>query len=308
MKLSTYYPKMGTCLLSILLCTACQQESALYKKHFTEKEKAGHSSTLINGAGTDLYYQGTAAERGIILEAQKLNPNNGDVYRELGVPYLKRGFAVEANDFYEQAVELKPEEWQGYWGYCILYFYRDYEKALVHLEEMDARTPDFIDYPQSTSVEYMKGLCHLHMGNYNRAIEHLNKHIEFEVKSGNEKYLDLARTVLANAFIGLKNYIKAEQILKKAIDLSGGNAEVWYYYALNHYYQKNKSSATKALDKSKELFESGHSLGRSYVSEFYQIYQEDIDRLQTALDKSDDGNIRQLGAHNPKNSKTLKYI
>ena len=38
------------------------------------------------------------------------------------------------------------------------YFYRDYKRALKDIEEYDALTPNFVDYPQWTSVNYMRGI------------------------------------------------------------------------------------------------------------------------------------------------------
>lgn len=285
MKLSHYCLDVCLGVCSLLFLLGCSQQPDLYQRKWTKKEQKERAESLLNGAGTDLYYQGTVAERAIILEAQKLNPNNGDIYRELGVPYLKRGIATKAHAHYEKAVRLKPKEWQGYWAYCLLYFYRDYANALLHLEKADALTPDFIDYPQSTSVEYMMGLCHLKMGAFNQAIDHLKKHIEFEEKSGNEKYLDLSRIALAQAFRGLNNLEKANEILEKANELSGGNAETWYYYALNLYERNKISKARNAIEKSENLLQKGHRLGRGYVEEFYQIYAEDIEDFKVFLNR-----------------------
>ena len=148
----------------IVVMSSCGEADILYKRTYSEEEKTVLSESLLNGAGTDLYYQGSVGERMIIHEGNSYNPNNAWGEREIGVPYLKRGFATEANKYYTRAIEYDPEQWLGYKAYCWLYFYRDYETALEEIDRFDAMTPGIVDYPQSTSVNYMRGLCYLQLG------------------------------------------------------------------------------------------------------------------------------------------------
>jgi len=172
-----YYPRACLFVATVFIFSACQQNDVLYQKEYSAKEKLALSESLLNGAGTDLYYQGTVAERMVILEGMKYNPTNAWGQRELGVPYLKRGFAHEAYKYYKKAVEADQAEWQGYMAYCWLYFYRDYETALEAIDAYDKLTPDFVDYPQATSVDYMRGICYLKLGDQDKAIHFMEKHL-----------------------------------------------------------------------------------------------------------------------------------
>ena len=172
------------------MLSSCTKQDIIYKKQYTEEEKKNLSETLFNGAGNNLYYQGSVGERMIINEGVKHNHHYAKGQRELGVPYLKRGFAAEAFQHYAKASKSDPEEWLGNKAYCWLYFYRDYELVLQEIEEYDPLTPGFVDYPQSTSVNYMRGISHFHLGHYDEAIHYLDLHLNKELADVGAPYIE----------------------------------------------------------------------------------------------------------------------
>ena len=87
----------GYALLIIILIvnlTACQSEPVLFKREFSEAEKIKLAGQMITSIG-QRYNQGSVAEAMVLEEAIRVNPQRSDLHREIGVPYGKRGLAVE---------------------------------------------------------------------------------------------------------------------------------------------------------------------------------------------------------------------
>ncbi|MEL7220836.1 MAG: hypothetical protein AAGJ93_05920, partial [Bacteroidota bacterium] len=169
------------CLAGIM-CTfysSCQrQEAVWYEKEFTSEEHKALSLNLLEGIG--YYYQGSPASQMLLEEALAYDPNSAKIHREIGVPYLKRGIASAFPDYYGKAADLDPLGWTGWRGYLYLYFYRDYERAIADFNLTDTLTPNQVDYPQSISVDYMRGICYLMIDDYPSAIDYFDRHIAYE--------------------------------------------------------------------------------------------------------------------------------
>jgi len=265
----------------VFLLGACSEEDIIYKKTYSDAEKLELSESLLNGAGTDLYYQGTVGERMIINEGICYNPGNAWGQRELGVPYLKRGFASEAQKYYKKAVEADAEEWLGYKAYCWLYFYRDYEMALEEIDRYDAFTPDFVDYPQSTSVNYMRGICHLQLGNYKEATHFLNLHVDMETEDVGLKYVEsIAYLLLGMSYHKQGLFEKADSVYSVGLVHNQNTSDLHFYKAQNLLSMGSKKEAEQSFTKAQEWYTKGAKHGRPYVEEFYAIYQEDLNAMR----------------------------
>ncbi len=280
------WPTLFFPILLLLVLNGCtQKEEILYKKKFSEEEKSKLAESFFNGAGTDLYYQGTVGERMVINEGISFDTDNAWAQRELGVPYLKRGFGVEANYFYEKAVELDPKEWAGYKGYCWLYFYRDYETAIRDLDLCDSFTPNTVDYPQATSVDYMRGVAYLRLDSLDKAIYYLDKHLQKEIKDVEVDYVEpVAFLNLGIAYSEADELEKAEEIFLLGIENNEKNPELHYYLALLYKKQNKFLEARNSLNKASEWHTKGYGLVRPYVEEFHAIYKEDLARLNELLE------------------------
>lgn len=271
-----------------LILYSCEEQAILYKKSYTDEEKMALSESLLNAAGTDLYYQGTVGERMIIHEGNSYNTNNAWGQRELGVPYLKRGFASEANKYYQLASEYDAEEWLGYKAYCWLYFYRDYETALEEIDRFDAMTPDLVDYPQSTSVNYMRGICYLQLGRYQEAIAALTLHLEKEIEDVGHQYIEsLPYLSLAMSYHKLGQLAKADSLYSMGIEHNNTTSDLYYYKAKNLLDMKKVAAAKSALELAQSWYNNGAKNTRPYVEEFFAIYQEDLDELSALISNSD---------------------
>jgi hypothetical protein len=66
--------------------------------------------------------------------------------------------------------------WQGWRGYLKLFFYRDYESAIADFNATDTLTTGFTDYPQSMSVDYLRGLAYFQLGEEEKALDYYTKY------------------------------------------------------------------------------------------------------------------------------------
>src|SRR5688500_7323755 len=123
------------------------------------------------------FNQGSPENMELIETAIELDPNNSAAWRELSVPYLKRGLGHEWKPLFDKAVEIDPISWQGWRGYLKLFFYRDYEGAIQDFNATDTLTPNFTDYPQSLSVDYLRALAYLQLKDFDASIKFITKYI-----------------------------------------------------------------------------------------------------------------------------------
>jgi len=165
-----------------IVSVSCQQPTALYKRAFTKVEKEKLVDQMTNNL-IRKFGQGSVAEIMVLREALQMQPRNADLWREIGVPYGKRGMAMEFYENYGKAAKYDPLNWQGWRGYMYLYFYRDYERAIADFDSLDKLTPNFVDYPQSTSIHFMRAICYLQLGEYDKALSFWDAHIEEELST-----------------------------------------------------------------------------------------------------------------------------
>lgn len=264
-------------LIGLTSLISCQQQPVLYQKSYTQKEKEKLAISLLDGLGN--YYQGTPAQQFLIKEALQLNPNHAEVWREMGVPYLKRGFTAEAMSiYYPKAVELDPVGWQGWRGYLYLYFYRDYKNALADFDATDTLTPNFVDYPQSLSVDFMRGICYLKMGQYQQAINYFDQHIEYEKGTTGLEYIE-SKTFLYKgiAHLELMQKDQARAAFELGLTVDPTNADLLFWLAKLSKQVGDQTKAQELISAAKTQFLKGNYNHRPYVEEFFQTYLEDLE-------------------------------
>ena len=159
----------------------------------TEEEKKARADQIINGKTLLLspHYQGSSKMMTLVEHAIALDPNNADARRELSIPYLKRGMPGQWKPLFDKAVALDPVNWQGWRGYLYLYFYRNYEKAIEDFDATDQLTPDFDDYPQGQSVNYMRGVAYMGLEDWDKAKLYFDTYINEQIATSGEDYADV---------------------------------------------------------------------------------------------------------------------
>ena len=269
--------------LLLILFTSCgQQRQQWYKKSFTPEEQTTLAKTLADGIRN--YDQGSPGSQLLLEEARALDPNNALVYREIGVPYLHRGIASAFPHYYSKAANLDPLGWTGWRGYLYLYFYHDYERALSDFNRLDTITPGVVDYPQSVSVDFMRGICYLQLGHYELAISYFDQHIEYETGITGFKYIDPETFLFRGiAYLSMGQPTAAIQSFETGLSLEDYNADLMYWLAKTHAQEGHTAQARNYLAQAQKAFAKKDYNRRRYVEEFYQLYETDLIALAEEL-------------------------
>lgn len=263
--------------LLTLLLQSCQPKPVLYQKNIPEASRKALSRQLVSGH--QFHYQGTVSETLLMQEALLYDSTNAVPYRELAAPAVKRGLTKDFYRYYQGAVRHDPIEWQGWRGYLYLYFYHDYERALADFQALDALTPNFVDYPQSTSILFMSGICYLQLEDYDQAILFFDRHINEELKTVEEAYIG-TETFL---FKGIAQYKQKDWAAAKATferglrNADGKSADLWFWLSRTEAELGNPEAAKTAVANAQLQFDRGYYHDRTYVDEFYQTYREQLE-------------------------------
>ncbi len=270
-----------SCCFGVLLFGSCTNDHTLYKKEFDKTTSQKYARQFIEGLHGQ-YYQGSPEEHFLIQEAIALDPNFSDPHREMGAPRVKRGINTETMKKYAKAVELDPKSWQGYRGYLYLYFYRDYDNAIKDFDELDALTPNFVDYPQSENIDFMRGVAYMMKKEHAKAQEYFKKFFDHEAKDIN--YIESrAFMYYGITYFQTGDFQKALEKFDLGIQMNK-NADLFYWKAKALVKLKHpKTTIRELLATSKELLAQGSNSRRPYVEEFYQTYIEDIEELEASL-------------------------
>ena len=294
---------LSICLL--ILVYSCEDES---------KIKAQSMACFEYGMS---HYQGTQESINAFAKAVEYDPTHAESWRELSIPFLKRGMPSLWKKYMDKAVELDPITWQGYRGYNYLWFYRDYKSAIADFDATDSLTPNFTDAPQGHSVDFWRGLAYLGLKDYENSIAYFNKHIQKEIdesgedwveheaflyrgiahyEAGNdEKALESINTLLKyNSNFADAKYYKA-LILSKSCKKTLHNlhfdamlrSSTMYAEELKQKLEKEKKAALLILNEAIENFKTGYSDQRPYVETIRQLYLEDYQFLKAKLESMD---------------------
>lgn len=268
----------------LVLANACQAPPEYFRRDLTPDERAAVADDLLGGM-VQRYYQGTPEEQLTLREALTLAPDLAALHREAGIAYVKRGLKSEWPHGYGRAVELDPLNWQGWRGYLHLYFHRDYRRAIADFDALDALTPGQTDYPQATSIDFMRGAAYMQLGEYQTALDYLDRFLEEEVSApGQEVYLGAAVWVYRAVCLGgLGRGAEAEASLRRGLEVQGGeSAELWYYLAERVHAGGRTAEACEMLAEALLQAERGYTLSRPYVEDFYEVDAATVRRRQGA--------------------------
>lgn len=271
-KLSIYYLS-----LTILLVGGGCQENSWYSK--TPKYRYSSLSDRLL-AGANAYYQGSPACQLTLMEGLKYDSSNASIWREMGVPYLKRGIAVKSDFYFDMAVKHDAVSWLGYRGYNYLYFYRDFDRALDDFDKLDLLTPNFVDHPQGQNIDYMRGIAHYGAERYDSSIYYLKRYIALE----GEDWVDPNTYI----YLGLdyeKNgdFNEAIKIFDLLIKHNPSSADAYFHKARILLSQGEVAKASEYIDVAHKKYSKGFYHQRSYVEVLDQIYEEDIIQLKETL-------------------------
>ncbi len=293
-KLLIFYLNLS-CLVLLVLLGACtpdnrqnEVENAVVGlsvdaySNLSPTEQKAMSEKLLQ-IGMSFYGQGSPKSMEFIEQAIMLDSTNAAAWRELSIPYLKRGYAHQWHELIDKAVYYDPETWMGYRATMKLYFYRDFEGAIADFNATDTITPNFTDYPQGQSVDYMRGLCYMGLGQYATAIDWYNKYIAEVTEEQGEKWVDVYAFLYKGiTFNYLQQYDSALLNLNKGLSYYPNSADMHYHMAKVHLAMQRPNAALESWQKGLTLFDQGNYQQRPYVEVLEQLYDTDF----TALHKN----------------------
>lgn len=244
----------------------------LEEKHFTKKQ--------ILEMGTYISYHGNdqcGNELMNLCIAKNDSITAGD-WHAYSVQNTKHGNYAEAIQALEKSLAINAKEMEGYYGWVLLYYYRDYEKSLKHLNHYDDLTPQDVDAPVGENIHFLKGLCYYQLGQYQNAINEFELNEKFEVSHFGQKNCNTyIYFYIARNYEKLNDLKKAETYYKKAIKQSQFPIEANFYLGLL-YKQSNKLELSKKhIEKSLKDIKLGYKQQDIYVELFDEVYQTQIE-------------------------------
>lgn len=223
-------------------------------------------------------YQGSSRSLNALKKVTELDSTNAEAYRELSIPYLKRGIPHLWKKYMDKSIELNPEEWIGYRGYNYLWFYRDYKKAIADFNALDTITPNFIDAPQGHSVDYWRGIAYLGLKDYKTSTYYFNKHIKKETEETGEDWIEVT-TFLYNGIAHYENNNDSLALynINKLLKYTNNNyADGNYYKALLLEKKGKHPEALELTNLAIKNYTDGYYNYRPYVETLRQIYMRDL--------------------------------
>lgn len=275
-----YY--LSTLLLGILTISCSRPQKAISKeegirlsKELLDREYMSHNF--------DGPMQGSPLGMELLDSILKLDPTNASAWREISIPYLKRGIPHEWKPLFDKAVQYDAKTWQPWRGYLYLWFYRDYEKAIADFNASDTLT-DYIDHPQGHSVDFWRGVAYLGMEDYENSISYWDKHIHRETEESGEDWVELEAFLYRGiAYYESGNTEKALENFDKVIHYFKQSADAKYFKALILKDKGNKKDALRLTEEALSDFEKGFYNNRPYVETLRQIYLEDLETFKNEL-------------------------
>ncbi|WP_273568938.1 tetratricopeptide repeat protein [Maribacter halichondriae] len=227
--------------------------------------------------------QGSPASMTMLDSILKLDTTNAAAWREISIPYLKRGMPHQWKPLINKAVYHDAKTWQPMRGYLYLIFYRNYKKAIADFDASDTLT-DYIDHPQGHSVDFWRGIAYLGLKDYKNSISYWDKHIKRETEESGEDWVELEAFLYRGiAYYESGNFDKALEDFDKAIHYFKQTADAKFYKALILNEQGNSEEAIRMLEDAMVDFKAGFFNNRDYVEALRQIYLEDLEDLKKEI-------------------------
>lgn len=272
-----YFLKAGL----LILVVACSPNRDWYKKSFSEEVKKQYSPQLRLGSPN---YQGSVPEQFQLKEAFLLDSTDADLWREFGTARVKRGVADEMEYYYGGAVKRKPGKWAGFRGYLYLYFYRDYERAIVDFNLGDEANGQ-IDYSQGQRHDYMRGICYYGMKKYEKSLIELNGYINDISENDGPEWVDVYALLYKGlALAKLERFDEALVAYDEAEKLYPNLSDLFYHRAKIALAREDYPAALKLLETARKNHELGYFHQRPYVEVLEQIHTQHLDKLQAELE------------------------
>jgi len=244
-----------------------------------------------------------------LLDELRINPQDSDVYRQLGVVYQTKGEVDKAIEAYERSVKITPRQFETHLELGKLYVNKgEVNKAIEAYKKAIELEPNFFLAHGSLAKLYALA------GMYDDAIVHAKKAIELEPnlwlahytlgsiyldQGQNENAISLfERAIELNpnsplpynnlgiAYTELKKYDEAADVFKQAIKVDP-NFDTAYLYLAKLYIERNTQldeaiQLAKQALKIRESPEAFDVLASGYFGK--GMYREALDEINKAIE------------------------
>ena len=245
-----------------------------------ELEKNKYSKKEILNVATFISYHGSDKCGNELMKlciAKHDSITAGD-WHTYSVQNTKHGNYAEAIQALEKSLAINAKEMEGYYGWVLLYYYRDYEKSLKHLNHYDDLTPQDVDAPVGENIHFLKGLCYYQLGQYQNATKEFEINEKFEVSHFGQKNCNTyIYFYMARCYEKKGDIKQAETYYKKAIKQSRFPVEADYYLGLLYIKNKNIDKGKKLLQSALTYIKQGYKQQDIYVELFDEVYQAQIE-------------------------------
>jgi tetratricopeptide (TPR) repeat protein len=253
-------------------------ETKLYIESFKDSMPIEDPITLI-GIGYMNVYMGNNVRGNAIMNyaINKIPEPDYEMYHELSVQNTKNGNYKQAIIHLDLAANLNPEVY-GYYGWIMLYYYRDYARALTYLEKYDSLTPNFSDFPAGENINFLKGMAYFNQAKYDTALKEFDKYIQETTTKSGEDWVEVSTfyyKALCHQF--QNNYNEAILNYDKAIKYYDTFAEAFFQRGICFEAQQDKTKALKDFNTSKELIKNGFRKKDVYIEIFQPVYLQDVE-------------------------------
>ncbi len=205
-------------------------------------------------------------------------------WHSYSVQNTKHGNYTEAIQALEKSLSINAREVEGYYGWVMLYYYRDYEKSLKHLNHYDELTPQDVDAPVGENIHFLKGLCYYQLSQYQNAIKEFELNEKFEASHFGQKNCNTyIYFYIARNYEKLNDLKNAEKFYKKAIKQTKFPIEANFYLGLLYKQLNKKDLSKKHLEKSLSNIILGYKQQDIYVELFDEVYKSQIEEALSSL-------------------------
>lgn len=254
-----------------------------YIESFKDSLQIDNPYNLLGIGYFDVYMGNNQRGNAIMEYALSKIPNPSyELYHELSVQNTKNGNYKLAVKYLDIASKLNPEVY-GYYGWIMLYYYRDYERSLRYLEKYDSLTPNFSDFPAGESINYLKGMAYMNLNKYDRAIQEFDKYIQETTLKSGEDWVEASTFYYKGLCLQYQqNYSDAIINYNKAIKFYDSFLEAYYQKGICYIALGEQKMAMDDFQKSGELIQIGFRKQDVYIEIFHPVYMQDIEK-QIAL-------------------------
>ncbi|RUM58786.1 MAG: hypothetical protein DSY66_02860 [Persephonella sp.] len=198
-----------------------------------------------------------------LKKAYELDSNDVDILNALGIAYARAGEKEKAKKLFLKAIKLEPRRGETYTNLGVLLASEGkYDEALKYFQ----KAVSLDEYKNRDKAFFNIALVYKKKGNYNLFEEYLKKTLTFN------PYFSQAYILLGEYYLKSKRYIDAYDTYLTALNMGIELPQIYFGLGKAHYYLKNYIKAEYYLKKALNL--SKNIVLKQQIEEFLKKVRE----------------------------------